>query len=89
MQGRSKEGSDASRLKKHHSQAIGTMYAVLSKSSAPLDLIVTDGMTFNLFRFREDRGVLVYHDLSGTEVGAQLRSLHHVQSLCQCSYILM
>ncbi|CAL5226151.1 g8973 [Coccomyxa viridis] len=65
--GRSKEGSDASRLKKHHSQAIVTMYAVLSKSSAPLDLIVTDGMTFDLFRFREDRGVLVYHDLSGTE----------------------
>ncbi len=43
--------------------------AAVSNDSASLDFIVTYGTTYDLFRFREDT-IVIYHDLSGTEVGA-------------------
>ena len=70
MQGRFSDCSETSRLRDYHPQVLVTLCAALSESEAPLDFIVTDGVTFDLFRFRENTGVLIYHDLSGTEVGA-------------------
>ena len=71
LQSRSKESCNASRLREYHPRAIMALYAMVSESSAPLDLVVTDGITFDLFRFREDKRVLIYHDLSGTEVNVE------------------
>ncbi len=53
----------------HEQHAVMAMLAALAMNPRPLDFVLTDGMTFKLWRARGKR-VMVYRDLNAKEVCA-------------------
>ncbi len=71
MQGGPYKATVTGPLARHYPQMIMTMLAGVAMNDVFLDVLVTDGTHFTLYRVREEN-ILVYEDLTPTQVNAAL-----------------
>ncbi len=80
MQGGSDEASKAIPLSHNYPQAAMAMLAAVAVNDLPLDLVMTDGKEYILYRFRNNR-LLEYDNLSGRQVCCIVKALSLLQLL--------